>query len=442
MYRTREGDRRLRNVAERGSRVLRGVVGARFALGWYALGAGLIRVADGCVTVAVVLLALQRTHDASAAGLIVSGYTLPALASGPLLGAWLDRSPHRKLALAGNELVLALSMLGLVLALGRAPLGVCVMIAAAAGVTLPLTSAGFTSLIPRMVAPAQLPRANTLDAVSFNGASILGPAIAGTLAAATSPAVATVVTAAIALAAIPATLALPMPPLSGGEPAAISLWATVRAGLAVMVRTPPLRAGTVTTVIAQGGQGLFAVGLPLFALRLGAGAEAGGALWGALEVGALLGAFAATRILARWPPDRVIIWGTAVFGLGIATWPLAHSIAAAAVLVALAGILSGPLLVATFSMRQLYAPRNLLAQVSTTGASLKMGAYALGAAIGGWVVPSVGARVAVAAIAAVHVAAALVGYVAGRSRRRDVPEITDIGTASPAAPAQTSPIGT
>ena len=58
---------------------------------------------------------------------------------------------------------------------------------AAAGVTLPLTSAGFTSLIPHLVAPAKLPRANTLDAVSFNGAAILGPAVAGTIAAATSP---------------------------------------------------------------------------------------------------------------------------------------------------------------------------------------------------------------------------------------------------------------
>jgi len=51
---------------------------------WYALAAGLIRIADGCVGVAVVVLALQRTNSPAAAGLVVSAYTLPALASGPL----------------------------------------------------------------------------------------------------------------------------------------------------------------------------------------------------------------------------------------------------------------------------------------------------------------------------------------------------------------------
>lgn len=361
------------------------------------------------------LLALQRTHSAAAAGLIISGYTLPVLASGPVLGAWLDRTPHRKLALAANELVLALSMLGLVATLGRAPLAVCVAIAVAAGVTLPLTSAGFTSLIPRMVAPAQLPRANTLDAASFNGAAILGPAIAGTLAAATSPALATVVTAAIALAAIPATLILPVPGSLGGEPAAAGLWATMRAGLRVMARTPPLRGGTLATVIGQLGQGMFAVGIPLFAVRLGARAEAGGALFVALEIGGLVGAFGATWILTRWSPQQVIVRGIALFGLGMATWPLARSIPVAAVLIAVAGIAYGPVLVATFSMRQAYAPTNLLAQVSTTGASLKLGAYSLGAAIGGWFVPSVGALAAMGIIAAVHVAGAAAGHLAGRS---------------------------
>jgi len=393
--------------------VVGGVIGARLALVWYACAAGLIRIADNCVGVGVVLLALQRTHSPVAAGLIVSGYTLPALASGPLLGAWLDRTRYRKLALAGNELVLAAAMIGLVLTLGRAPLGWCLVIVAAAGVTLPLTSAGFTSLIPHLVAPARLPRANTLDAVSFNGAAVLGPAVAGTLAAATSPALAVLVTAGIALAAVPWTLVLPMPAVPGGV-AATSLLATVRAGTRVMLRTAPLRAGTLTTVISMAAQGMFAVGFPLFAVRVGSRAEAGGALWGAFEVGGLAGAFGATWILRRVRPERVIIAGTAVVGLAIATWPLAGSITGAVVLVGIGGVLAGPLLVATFSMRQLYAPRNLLAQVSTAGASLKIGAYAVGAAAGGWLIPGLGARPAIGLIAGLHVFAALVGYLAGR----------------------------
>jgi MFS family permease len=86
---------------------------------------------------------------------------LPALVSGPVLGAWLDRTHHRKLALTTNQLILAASMAALICTLGRAPLAWSLLIAAAAGATLPLTSAGFTSLVPTLVPPAVLPRANT-----------------------------------------------------------------------------------------------------------------------------------------------------------------------------------------------------------------------------------------------------------------------------------------
>jgi MFS family permease len=363
--------------------------------------------------VAVVVLALQRTNSPAAAGLVVSAYTLPALVSGPLLGAWLDRTQYRKYALIGNQLILAASMVGLVATLGHAPLPWCLAIVAAAGVTLPLTSAGFTSLIPMLVAPANLPRANTLDAVSFNGAAVLGPAVAGTLAAAASPTWATLVTAGIALAAVPATLMLRSPTGTGGD-AAASLWATVVAGTRVMLRTPPLRAGTLTAALSMIAQGMFAVGFPLFALQLGSSAETGGAFWAALELGALVGAFGATRILARVSPERVIMYGTAAFGLAVAVWPLARSLPLAVVLVGLGGVVWGPLLVATFAMRQRYAPRNLLAQVSTAGASLKIGAYALGASAGGWLIPAAGARWGLVIVAVLHGAAALGGYVAGR----------------------------
>jgi predicted MFS family arabinose efflux permease len=159
---------------------------------------------------------------------------------------------------------------------------------------------------------------------------------------------------------------------------------------------------------------MFAVGFPLFALRLGSRAEAGGAFWGALELGALVGAFGASRLLARISPERVIMYGTALFGLAIATWPLAGSLTPAVVLVGLGGVVSGPLLVATFAMRQRYTPRNLLAQVSTAGASVKIGAYALGASAGGWLIPATGARRGLLVVAALHGVAALAGHLAGR----------------------------
>src|SRR5204862_27905 len=74
--------------------------------------------------------------------------------------------------------------------------------------------------------------------------------------------------------------------------------------------------------------------------------------------------------------------------------------------VAVAGFFSGPVLPALFAVRQRHAGSALLAQVSMTGASLKIGAYSLGAVLGGWVVPELGARAAIAAVAAGQLAAA------------------------------------
>jgi hypothetical protein len=79
-----------------------------------------------------------------------------------------------------------------------------------------------------------------------------------------------------------------------------------------------------------------------------------------------------------------------------------------------AGVVSGPLLVATFALRQRYAPRNLLAQVTTAGASLKIGSYALGSAAGGWLVPITGALTAIGIIAALQLLAAALGQLATR----------------------------
>lgn len=61
----------------------------------YAVAATLARTADEMVGLSVVLLVLGRTGSPALAGAAVAGYTLPAVATGPLLGAWLAGAGHR-----------------------------------------------------------------------------------------------------------------------------------------------------------------------------------------------------------------------------------------------------------------------------------------------------------------------------------------------------------
>ena len=242
-------------------------------LAHYAVAATLARTADEMVGLSVVLFVLDRTDSAALAGAAVAGYTLPAVLTGPLLGAWLASAGKRAtLALAGNELVLAVVAVALVLTVGHVPAAVVVVLTAFAGVSLPLTSAGYSSLLPAMVGRAALAKANTVDAMSVNGPAIAGPAVAGTLAAAFSPTVSILAVAVVAVVAAVVTLPMRVTPRDADidRPALLRV---AKAGLAHLASTPPLRAATLASVVSYGCVGLLVVALPARVVQLGVGPQ-------------------------------------------------------------------------------------------------------------------------------------------------------------------------
>jgi MFS family permease len=161
------------------------------------------------------------------------------------------------------------------------------------------------------------------------------------------------------------------------------------------------------------GTGLLTLALPFWAERLGAGRAAAGYLWAALEAGAIAGALAAARPAAAWPPQRVVLAGLGLYGLGVAAWPLAPSFPAALVLVALAGLVEGPAFAATFATRQRWSPPALRGQIFTTAASLKLGAFAVGSALAGPVLARTGVGGTLVAVGALQLLAVALGRATG-----------------------------
>ena len=392
--------------------------GLRAQPGWpaYLLAATLARLASEMFAVAVVLLVLERTGRPGLAGAAVAASTLPSVVTGPVLGAWLDRTARRRAALASNQVVLGGSLLVILVTAGRAPGWVLLLLAAVAGLTAPLATGGFTSMIPSLVPERLLPRANALEATSFSTAAIAGPALAGAVAAGLGASAAVAAEAALAGLALLAVARLPRIGVAAAR-AASSMTATIRQGLWHLARTPVLRGVTVATAVALGGLGLLTLALPFLAERLGVGRAGAGYLWAALEAGAAAGALAAARPLAGWPPQRVVLAGVALLGLAMATWPLAPSFPLALLLVVLAGVAEGPAFAATFATRQRFTPADLRGQIFTTAASLKVGAFAVGAALAGPAVGRLGVGGTLAAAGAVHVLAALLGVAAGATLR-------------------------
>src|SRR5215218_2825008 len=369
----------------------------------FLLAATLARLATEMFPVAAVLLVLDRTGRPGLAGAVVAATTLPAVVTGPVLGAWLDRTPRRRVALASNQVLLAVSLLGLLAAAGRTPGWVLVLLAALAGVTGPLATGGYTSMIPLRVPERLLARANALEAASFNTAAIAGPAVAGAVAATAGAAGAVLAEAALAALALPAIARLPRIGVPAGDDPA-PLAATIR---------PGLRGVTVATAVGLGGSGLLTLAMPFWAERLGAGRAGAGYLFAALEAGAIAGALTAARPAASWPPQRVVLAGLGLFGLVVAAWPLAPSFGAALGLVAVAGMVEGPAFAATFATRQRWSPPALRGQIFTTAASLKLGMFAIGSAVAGPALGVAGVGGILVAAGAVQLLGAALGFATG-----------------------------
>ena len=373
--------------------------------------------------VAAVLLVLDRTGRPGLAGAVVAATTLPAVVTGPVLGAWLDRTRRRRLALASNQVLLAASLLAILAAAGRVPGWVLVPLAALAGLTGPLATGGYTSMIPLLVPERLLARANALEATSFNTAAIAGPAVAGVVAGTAGPAGAVLAEAVLAALALPAIARLPRVPSPAGDQPA-PLGTAIRHGLGHLARTPVLRGVTVATAVGLGGVGLLTLALPFWAEGLDAGQAGAGYLWAALEAGAIAGALAAARPTAGWPPHRVVLTGLGLFGLVMLAWPLARSFPAALALVALAGLAEGPAFAATFATRQRWSPSTLRGQIFTTAASLKLGAFAVGSALAGPVLSWADVAGTLVLVAAIQLVAVVLGLASGARGASQGPAVT------------------
>jgi hypothetical protein len=120
-----------------------------------------------------VLLVLERTGSVPLAGLTSAAAVLPGALSGPLLGAWLDVVPARRVLVVIDQLLSALALVGLVLLAGRGPNWTLPAVAFFYSVTRPLSSGTFTSALAEIVGWDLLGRASPVEASSQNLAFIV-----------------------------------------------------------------------------------------------------------------------------------------------------------------------------------------------------------------------------------------------------------------------------
>ncbi len=362
----------------------------RYRLACYLAGATAARTGDEMSGPALLLVGLAVTGSASAASALLAGITVSAAVGGPVIGAVLDRAARPGRLLAAALAAYAVTLLLILLSLGRIPLPVVVAAAVLGGLLGPALAGGWTAQLPRVAAPDGLPRATALDALTYNLAGLAGPVLAGLVALLAGAPAGVVVSLTLILLALPAAWALPGRPSASDDGSATapraapapSIVDDLVSGFVAIASTRPLARATLTSVVSYVGVGMLVTCTPLLGDAAFGSPHSGTFLLTVLAAAAL----AANALLAKRPrllrPDATVLASTLALAAAFALAATASPVPLVAALV-IAGAAEGPQLTALFAIRHREAPERLRGQIFTTGASLKITGYAVGAGLGG-----------------------------------------------------------
>ena len=291
--------------------------------------------------VAGVLLVLQRTGSLALAGVTVAAATLPGALSGPFLGAWLDVTASRRRLLVLDRLLTVAALVAMLILAGHCPNWLIPVIALAYGVTSPLSSGAFSSVLPEVAGPELLNVANTFEASSINTAFIIGPALAGLISGIAGPATALEVQ--LGAGVLLALLIVGDPTFelrpAGVERPAQRLVSAVAGGMSSLVRIAALRWNVLVSTLYVAGWGTLNVGFPAFAERVHASATAAGYMWAAVSLGSMLSGFIFRERALRLATGSLVGGSFIAMGFSVALWPLVGGLAPALLLVLLTGLL-------------------------------------------------------------------------------------------------------
>jgi MFS family permease len=354
----------------------------------------------------------DRTHDKLLIAAIGVVQVVPVIALFIPVGALVDRIDRRLLSTAAVALAGAVG-LGLAAAsFMGAPIAIYLALLLVWGCVNAVHAPASSSLIPMIIARADLVRTNQIGSSLQELAAISGPALAGLALAYVEPCLVYAAIAATALASASLYRSLPQPRGIGGEVAAAAATAAAanrrdwRVGLRFIARTPLLASALTLDMFAVLFAGVTAL-LPAIATDvLHVGPIGFGVLRASQSAGAVAMAVTA-HLLPPWRrPGRVLLIVVALFGLATVAFGLSTSFPLSVALLFVCGALDNISVVIRLTLEQMVVPDAIRGRVSAVhfvfiGMSNELGAAESGLAA--WLLGTVPAIVAGGALAALVV---------------------------------------
>lgn len=357
------------------------------------LGLMFSRVGDQLTVVALIWFVLQLTGSGIAIGLIVLFSQVPAVIFSPLMGILLDRYQPRTIMAIDNVgracIVAAIPVLYLT---GALQLWMVYALALCAGVLSPATTVGLNIIIPKIVTDAELERANSLSAISWDFSTLIGPAIAGFLIIFMGAPLVLLIDALSFLVMGVMVLALPRIQRANDEPTRKGKRSGNLLGFGTLFHMKTVLLLSLLTLLFLFMQGLTEIALPVYSEKtLGSGSVGYGLLMTANSIGALL---SLALVSQRWTrsrrPGMTLALILLLSGLTLAPLIVIHILPLALVVIGLVGLAAAPYYVMEQSITQRLIPEQVRGQIFGARGALNVAGYPLGGMIGGVLLGTLG----------------------------------------------------
>ena len=349
--------------------------------------------------------------SADMVALVQTAVALPILLWSLVGGALADGHDRRKIMLASQLFMLAVSLALAVFAwVGWMSPWMLLLFTFLIGTGAAFNAPAWQASVGDMVPRTQLAHAVALNSMGFNIARSLGPAIGGVIVAAAGAAMAFVINALsyIGLLVVLARWRSPAPhQLLPREPLGVAIGAGVRyVAMSPNIRNVLRR----SFLFGVGASSLLAL-LPIVVkVRMGGGPLTFGLMLGSFGVGAVAGALASALLRQRLSTEGIVRVSTIALSVAIAIVAISKIMAVSLLILVIAGA-AWVLALSTFNVAvQMSAPRWVVARALSLYQMSTFAGIALGSYVWGLVTHADGVRVALLLAGAVLFASVFLGY--------------------------------
>ncbi|MGH7582151.1 MAG: MFS transporter [Gemmatimonadales bacterium] len=359
----------------------------------YFAGQGTSVVGTWITRVATSWLVYRLTGSAALLGVVGFAGQVPAFVLAPFAGVWIDRTNRRRLLVVTQALAMLQSLALAILALsGTIAVWHVLALQLFQGCINAFDMPGRQSFLHELVEDrADLPNAIALNSSMVNGARLVGPTIAGLLIAATGEGWCFLLDAVSYLAVIGSLLAMRLPAhvVKGGGS---RLLHDLRQGVHYAFAFLPIRAVLMLLALVCLTGVPYTVLMPVIAVTtLHGGPHTYGFLMGATGVGALVGAIYLASRTSVLGLGRIIPLAAILFGAGLITFALSHSLAMSLFLLLFAGGGFMVLMAASNTLLQTLVREEMRGRVMAFYTMAFMGTTPFGSLVAGVLAERIGA---------------------------------------------------